>query len=109
MNDLNVMLNKDQDQSKAAPALPVPDTFRKVVDAKSDTACEVQAALHAIRDMLSDPVVLARFTGSATWTPQVLSDEQVVEVEQNLFDSVILQFDLFGETVAVSPKKQRRR
>ncbi len=109
VNDLNSRLNKDQDQSKAVPALPVPDTFRKAVDAKSDTAREVQAALQAIREMLSNPAVLARFTGSTTWTPEGLNDEQVVEVEQTLFGSVILQFDLFGDTVAVLPKKQRRR
>jgi hypothetical protein len=87
----------------------VPDTFRKVVDAKSDTACEVQAALQAIRDMLSDSTVLSRFAGCTIWTPEGLNDEQVVEVEQTLFGSVILQFDLFGDTVAVAPKKQRRR
>jgi hypothetical protein len=109
VNDLNIRLNKDQDQSKAASALPVPDAVRKAVDTKSNTAREVQAALRAIRDMLSDPVVLARFAGSAPWTPQELGDEQVVEAEQTLFDSVILQFDLFGDTVAVSPKKQRCR
>ncbi len=109
VNDLNIRLNKDQDQSKAAAVLPVPDTLRKAVDAKSNTIGEVQAALQAIRDMLFDPAVLARFTGSATWTPEGLNDEQVVEVEQALFGSVILQFDLFGDTVAVAPKKQRRK
>ncbi len=109
VNDLNIRLNKDQDQSKAAAAFPVPDTFRQAVDAKSNTAGEVQAALQAIRDMLFDPAVLARFTGSATSSPQGWEDAQVVEVEQALFGSVILQFDLFGDTVAVSPKKQRHR
>lgn len=109
VNDLNIRLNKDQGQSKQSLALPVPDAFRKTVDEKSNTACEVQAALSAIKSVVSDPAVFARLVGEAAWTPQSLPDEQLTGIEQTLFSAAILQFDLFGNTVSVPNKKQRRR
>ncbi|MBN2115425.1 MAG: hypothetical protein JW730_02580 [Anaerolineales bacterium] len=110
VNELEAMLNKDKDQSQKSTAhVPMPASARRSIDANRDTACEVEASLKVIRDMISDPSVLARFMGSNIWVPQGLNDEQVIEVEQTLFSSAILQFDLFGDTVSVPIKKQRRR
>ncbi len=118
VKELEALLNVDKSRTEgdsAAPSAPVPtpEFVRKKIAQKSDTAGEIQSALEAIKVMMSNPGILARFAGQA----DILSVEglgelsQEIEVKQALFDlgSALMQLDLFGEAIPVEPSTKKSR
>jgi hypothetical protein len=119
VKELETLLNVDKSKTEgdnAAPPAPVPTlNFVRKKATQSDTAGEFQAALNAIKAMMSNPGILARFAGRT----DILSAEglgelsQEIEVKQALLDlgSTLMQLNLFGEAVLVKPsaKKGRKR
>ena len=101
------------DNATAPAPVPTPDFVRRKVAQKSDTGGEIQSALQAIKVMMSNPDILARFAGQA----DILGVEglgelsQEIEVKQALFDlgSALMQLDLFGEAVPVEPSTRKGR
>jgi len=115
VKELEALLNKDKNEKDThLPApVPTPAFARKVISQKRDTAGEVQSALDAIKAMMTNPAIVARFAGDADILTVTGLDELSKEIEQKqaLFDfgtASLLQLDLFGGSVAPATKKSRR-
>ncbi len=100
-------------QDDQVPLVPTPTSVRKLIAQKSDTVGEVRLALSAMRTMLADPDILARFMdGNDILSVQGLEQlGREIETKQALFDfgAALVQLDLFGGFVAPTTKKNRHR
>jgi len=116
VRELEALLNKDVQASQQPPApIPTPDFARRTIARKSDTVGEVRGAIAAIRAMLTDPGILARFAGENDILTVTGLDEleKEIETKQALFTlgATIVQLDLFGGSVAaeaIAPHRRRR-
>ena len=114
VRELDALLNKDSQASQQPPApIPTPDFARRTIARKSDTAGEVRNALAAIRAMLANPGIVARFAGESDILTVAGLDEleKEIETKQALFTlgAAIVQLDLFGGSVAADAIAPRRR
>lgn len=114
VRELDALLNKDAETSQQPPApVPTPDFARRAIARKNDTAGEVRDAIAAIRAMLADPGIVARFAGENDILTVAGLDEleHEIETKQALFTlgAAIVQLDLFGGSVAADAIAPRRR